>query len=431
MCSSGPSRWTAFRCSPPPTSAWRCVPITPRAPRRCSSPPTWRCTRPSATASPRGVSHQPGPLVASQGHPAGRAAAGDGGGELALYYQPALDLRSGQITKVEALVRWHHRDHGLMLPVEFIETAEASGMIHPLTRWIIAEASRGANRMHDSGLDLRVAANLSVRNLQDPDLVSFFELLSRTDSFHAERLELEITETELMNDAVQAFEVLDRLRSIGLSVAVDDFGVGHSSLAYLKHLPLSHLKIDRGFVTTITSDPGDAAIVRSTIELAHNLGLTVTAEGAGDLETLMLLKDMGCDLVQGFFISEAVPFEQLAPLVDEVNEKVPEILRTGRLPEDTPPGVLVGNRVNPDREPSEAPIRAEPLPEGTGRALTAVANRALGHNDETIDLTTGSPASDDPRRAAMPTRESPPVPERTDRPDPARPGTTNGSPPPP
>lgn len=324
-------------------------------------------------------------------------------GELALYYQPALDLHTGQITKVEALVRWHHRDHGLMLPVEFIETAEASGMIHPLTRWIVAEASRGANRMHDSGLKLRVAANLSVRNLQDPDLVSFFELLSRTDNFHPERLELEITETELMSDAVQAFEVLDRLRSIGLSVAVDDFGVGHSSLAYLKHLPLSHLKIDRGFVTTITSDPGDAAIVRSTIELAHNLGLTVTAEGAGDLETLMLLKDMGCDLVQGFFISEAVPFEKLGPLVAEVNQKVPEILRTGRLPENTPPGVLVGNRVNPDRQPSGAAAGPSPLPEGTGRALTAVANRALGRTDETIDLTE---ASDTPETRQSTTSDS-------------------------
>lgn len=247
-------------------------------------------------------------------------------GELQLRYQPAIDLKTGRVAKVEALVRWDHRHHGLMMPVEFIELAESSGMIHPLTRWIIVEASRGANQMHAWDYPLVVSANISVRNLQDPDLVSFFELLSRTDEFHPERLELEITETELMDDPVRAFEILDRLRTIGLSAAIDDFGIGHSSLAYLKHMPVNHLKIDRGFITTISSDVGDAAIVRSTIDLAHSLNLNVTAEGVPNQETLRMLAKFGCDYACGFYLAEPVPLESLPSTIAEINARMPSLL---------------------------------------------------------------------------------------------------------
>lgn len=248
-------------------------------------------------------------------------------GQLQLHYQPAIDLRTGQVAKVEALVRWNHQHHGLMLPQEFIEMAETSGMIHPLTRWIIVEAGRGANLMHDADLPLVVSANISVKNLQDPDLVSFFELLIRTDNFRPERLELEITETELMDDPVRAFEVLDRLRLIGLSAAIDDFGIGHSSLSYLRHMPVNHLKIDRGFITAITSDPGDAAIVKSTIDLAHSLGLKVTAEGVPNEETLRMLAGFGCDYACGFYLSEAVSYDELAATVQRLNVSAPIDLR--------------------------------------------------------------------------------------------------------
>ncbi len=248
-------------------------------------------------------------------------------GELALYYQPALGLGTERVVQVEALVRWQHRDHGLMLPIDFIETVEGSHMIHSLTRWIVAEALRDAEAMHQAGLDLGVAVNVSVRNLQDPDLVDFFELLSHREDFHAERLQLEITETELIDDNPRAVEVLARLRALGISVAVDDFGVGNASLSYLKHLPVSHLKIDRGFVTAMTSNSDDAAIVRSTIEMAHQLGLTVTAEGATDLTTLTTLREMGCDLAQGFYISEPVPFDDLVPLVTHLDATAPALLR--------------------------------------------------------------------------------------------------------
>ena len=247
-------------------------------------------------------------------------------GELTLHYQPALDLVSGRTVQVEALLRWQHPDRGLLLPGDFIETVEASHMIHPLTRWVVARALRDTQAMREAGLDLGVAVNVSVKNLQDPNLVSFFEQLSHRDDFHAERLQLEITETELLEDSARVIDVLVRLRSLGLSVAVDDFGVGHTSLAYLKDLPASHLKIDRSFVDSITANLQDAAIVQSTIELAHRLGLTVTAEGTADLATLLMLADMGCDLAQGFFLSDAVPLKDLVTLVEYLDGWVPELL---------------------------------------------------------------------------------------------------------
>ena len=247
-------------------------------------------------------------------------------GELTLHYQPALDLVSGRTVQVEALLRWQHPDRGLLLPGDFIETVEASHMIHPLTRWVVARALRDTQAMREAGLDLGVAVNVSVKNLQDPDLADFFDLLSHRDDFHAERLQLEITETELIEDSDRVIDVLARLRSLGLSIAVDDFGVGHTSLAYLKHLPASHLKIDRSFVQSITADSHDAAIVHSTIELAHRLGLTVTAEGTADLATLLMLADMGCDVAQGFFLSEAVPLKELVTMVEHLDAWAPELL---------------------------------------------------------------------------------------------------------
>lgn len=274
-------------------------------------------------------------------------------GQLHLHYQPTLDLRTGLVAKVEALVRWTHQHHGLMMPAEFIEMVESSGMIHPLTRWIIVEASRGANQMHDADMELIVSANISVKNLQDPDLVNFFELLTRTDDFHPERLELEITETELMDDPVRAFEVLDRLRTIGLSAAIDDFGVGHSSLAYLKHMPVSHLKIDRGFITTIAIDEGDAAIVRSTIDLAHSLGLKVTAEGVPDQRTLQLLAKFGCDYACGYYLAEPVPMDQLTATVERLNQTIP-----AQLYDPTPAIVIDGPNLA-----APVPVEATPLAE--------------------------------------------------------------------
>jgi diguanylate cyclase (GGDEF)-like protein len=231
--------------------------------------------------------------------------------QLVLHYQPTLGLDNGRVEAVEALVRWQHPEHGLMAPVEFIELAELSGMIQALTRWVLKRALVQIREWSDRGLDLRVAVNLSVRNLYDRDLVPWLseQLVERGVS--ASLLKLEITESQLMDDPMLAMEVLGKMKSLGVSTSIDDFGTGYSSLSYLKNLPIDELKIDRSFVGNMVRDDDDLTIVRSTIDLSHNLGLDVVAEGVEEATTLHLLAEMGCDRAQGFLISRPVPAAEL------------------------------------------------------------------------------------------------------------------------
>jgi diguanylate cyclase (GGDEF)-like protein/PAS domain S-box-containing protein len=229
------------------------------------------------------------------------------GNQLLLHYQPTLDLRTGFVRTVEALVRWQHPEHGLMPPAEFIELAEVSGTIQVLTRWVITTAVRQLVDWQRRGLDLSVAVNLSVRNLYEPELVPWLAGVLSQFGIDAKSLEFEITESELMDDPLLAMEVLGRLKSLGVATSIDDFGTGYSSLSYLKHLPIDQLKIDRSFVGNMVHDDSDLTIVRSTIDLSHNLGLVVVAEGVEDPETLRLLADLGCDRAQGFALSRPVP----------------------------------------------------------------------------------------------------------------------------
>jgi predicted signal transduction protein with EAL and GGDEF domain len=230
-------------------------------------------------------------------------------GELVLHYQPVLDLRLDRIVGAEALVRWSHREHGLMPPAEFIDLAEVSGLIQPLTRWVIEEAVRRLGVWRDARPALTVSVNLSVRNLFEPDLVRWLgDLLDRSGVDPA-RLKLEITESELMDDPLVAMDVLGRLKALGVATSIDDFGTGYSSLSYLKHLPIDELKIDRSFVGAMVRDDSDLTIVRSTIDLSHNLGLDVVAEGVEDLETLEMLRALGCDRAQGHLIGPPCPPE--------------------------------------------------------------------------------------------------------------------------
>jgi diguanylate cyclase (GGDEF)-like protein len=231
--------------------------------------------------------------------------------ELALYYQPKLSLASGQVTCVEALVRWDHPRHGMLGPDVFVPIAEQTGLIRPLARWVLDAALRQCNRWRQDGLDLSVAVNLSMRNLHDPEVVDMIRLLLLRWGIPPARLLVEITESSLMADAARAMEVLGRLRGMGVSVSIDDFGTGYSSLAYLKRLPVDELKIDKSFVEHVATDRNDAAIVRSTIGLAHDLGLSVVAEGIEDHQTLELLAGMGCDVAQGYFISRPLPVAAL------------------------------------------------------------------------------------------------------------------------
>jgi diguanylate cyclase (GGDEF)-like protein len=236
--------------------------------------------------------------------------------ELVLHYQPVLDLRTGVVRGVEALVRWQHPEFGLMPPGEFIELAEVSGAIHALTRWVVERSVRQAATWQREGRDLTVAVNLSVRNLYDPDLVPWLADLLLDHGVGADKVALEITESELMDDPLLAMEVLGRIKALGPTTSIDDFGTGYSSLSYLKNLPIDQLKIDRSFVGNMARDESDLTIVRSTIDLSHNLGLAVVAEGVEDGPTLQMLAGLGCDHAQGYFVSRPVPIEMLTPWLE-------------------------------------------------------------------------------------------------------------------
>jgi EAL domain-containing protein (putative c-di-GMP-specific phosphodiesterase class I) len=192
-------------------------------------------------------------------------------------------------------------------PDLFVPIAEQTGLIRPLSRWVLDAALRQCNRWRQDGLDLGVAVNLSMRNLHDPEIADMIRQLLARWSVPAQCLTIEITESSLMADAARAMEVLTGLRAMGVSISIDDFGTGYSSLAYLKRLPVHELKIDKSFVAHMASDDSDAAIVRSTIGLAHDLGLSVVAEGVEDQQTWDLLAALGCDVAQGYYISRPLP----------------------------------------------------------------------------------------------------------------------------
>jgi diguanylate cyclase (GGDEF)-like protein len=231
--------------------------------------------------------------------------------ELVLHYQPKADLRSGEIRSVEALVRWQHPDHGLLGPGEFIPLAERTGLIHPLTHWVLDAALDQAAQWQRAGLPLSVAVNISTRCLLDPAFPDQITGQLATRQIPPDRLVLEITESAVMADPARALEVLGRLHSLGVGLAVDDFGTGYSSMAYLKELPVDELKIDRSFVSQMATSPSDAVIVRSTIDLGHNLGLHVVAEGVETQHAWQELTALGCDMAQGYYLGRPMPAADL------------------------------------------------------------------------------------------------------------------------
>lgn len=223
--------------------------------------------------------------------------------ELILHYQPYVDLRSGKSAHVEALVRWEHPHHGLVMPDGFIGIAEQNGLINPLTTWIIRSAFRQARVWRDEGVGARIAVNLSTWNLQDPRLLEIVdEMLKQCGGVSP--LSFEITETALAADPERALDTLASLHDRGVSVSIDDFGTGYSSLAYLHRLPLDEVKIDRSFVASMHRGYDESTfIVRSVVDLGHNLGLKVVAEGVETQEQLDTLTAMGCDYAQGYYIT--------------------------------------------------------------------------------------------------------------------------------
>ena len=232
--------------------------------------------------------------------------------ELVMHYQPKADLRTGRIVGAEALMRWRHPRHGVMMPDRFIPLAERSGLIRSLTLFAARTALTQARTWREAGIELTVSVNLSTRDLIDvslPDEIG--ELLEET-RVPAHLLELEITESVIMADPMRARGVLTRLRDMGVKVAIDDFGSGFSSLGYLKNLPLNDLKIDKSFVINMMEDSADAVIVQSTIELAHNLGLTAIAEGVESDQAWRRLRALGCDVAQGWLIGRPLPAADFA-----------------------------------------------------------------------------------------------------------------------
>lgn len=227
-------------------------------------------------------------------------------GELILHYQPEIDLQTKRVEAVEALVRWRHPKHGLLLPDKFLAIAERNGLMKPLTREVLTMALRQSRTWRDAGLDLSLAVNLAAPDLLDLQLPDMVDGLLRERGVPGSRLELEITEGTILADPARAANVLTRLHAMGVRLSVDDFGTGYSSLTYLKDLPVDAVKIDRSFIRNMTSKVDDEVIVRAIIDLARNLGLEVTAEGVEDEATWNRLVLLGCDRAQGYYLSPAL-----------------------------------------------------------------------------------------------------------------------------
>jgi diguanylate cyclase (GGDEF)-like protein len=231
--------------------------------------------------------------------------------ELTLHYQPKVDMQTERAVCVEALVRWEHPGLGFIAPDEFIPIAENAGLMGILTRRVLNASLRQVSQWRKDGLDIPVAVNVSVRNLVDSDLPETVAALLARYGLSGSSLELEITETAVMSDPLASVEVLQKLKVLGCKVTIDDFGTGHSSLAYLQRLPVTGLKIDKTFIDKMLAGEGEIAIVRSTIDLGRSLGLLVAAEGIEDADTWNALKELGCPLAQGYLSGKPVPGDQL------------------------------------------------------------------------------------------------------------------------
>ncbi|MGN6688225.1 MAG: putative bifunctional diguanylate cyclase/phosphodiesterase [Actinomycetales bacterium] len=236
--------------------------------------------------------------------------------ELVLHYQPKVAPRTGEVTGVEALVRWEHAERGLLMPGAFLGAAEQTELVDPLTDWVLHRALRDIQRL-DRWERLTVAVNISARSLADADFADRVLAVVAATGCDPHRLVLEVTETALLVDPARAATTLTRLAETGIRISVDDFGAGQTSLGYLAQLPVAELKIDRSFVVAMTGDERSASIVRSIVDLAHTLGFTVTAEGVEDAVTLAAVADAGCDLVQGFLLSRPVTLRALIARLTE------------------------------------------------------------------------------------------------------------------
>lgn len=230
--------------------------------------------------------------------------------ELVLYYQPKVDLKTGMTTQAEALVRWNHPQRGLVPPGDFIPFAEQTGFIRTMTLWIIRRAIRQCGEWQARGINVAISVNICARDLLDPALPELVTTELKQRGVDARWLCMEITENGVMEDPAKSLDTLRLLNKIGIKLAIDDYGTGYSSLSYVKKLPVTELKIDQSFVRDMAADADDAVIVKSTIDLGHNMGMQVVAEGVEDLSIWALLREMGCDCAQGYCMSKPLPADQ-------------------------------------------------------------------------------------------------------------------------
>ena len=238
--------------------------------------------------------------------------------QLELYYQPKVELKTSRITGVEALVRWNHHERGFIPPDEFIPMAESSSLIRPLTYWVIKAAIAQQEKWYEAGVSFSIAINLSMHNLHDADFISELERLLEETPVPNSSFEFEITESTIMSDPDYVVKVLEKLGALSVSIAIDDFGTGYSSLSLLKKLPVHTLKVDRSFVMDMATDSDDKAIVQSIIDMSHTLGLNVIAEGVEDGTVTKLLDQLGCDQIQGYYISRPLPAAQIDPILENL-----------------------------------------------------------------------------------------------------------------
>jgi diguanylate cyclase len=275
--------------------------------------------------------------------------------ELVLHYQPKVDLQTGKVKGVEALARWNHPERGLISPDEFIPLAERSNLLRPMTVYLLDTALRQCNAWRARGLDVSIAVNLSMQNLLDLRLPNDIARLLTSWRLPPGSLELEITESTIMSDHRRAMSILTRLNKMGVTLSIDDFGTGYSSLAYLQELPVSAVKIDKSFVLTMDQDPGNATIVQSTIDLGHNLGLKVIAEGVETERIYGDLAKMGCDYAQGYFLSKPLSPQKMGVWLDVFMSS--KLVETGLAAPEEAPAVIEGTVA--DEDSPDDPLRKE------------------------------------------------------------------------
>jgi len=245
--------------------------------------------------------------------------------QLLLHYQPKLNLKTERIIGIEALVRWQHPRLGLVPPDKFILAAEKTGLVAPLTHWVLVEALTHCRNTRTQCANLRISINLSARSLHDPRLPQTIANVLKETGIEPGQLMLEVTESAIVLEPKRAEENLVALSSLGTLLSIDDFGTGYTSMSSIKRLPVNEIKIDKSFVTHMLTDQQDAMIVRTIIDFAHNFGLTVVAEGVETKEVYDALACIGCDVIQGYYISRPLPAAQLKTWLDDSPYQISDI----------------------------------------------------------------------------------------------------------